>query len=110
MRRKLAPGNVHKKEDTDSIHELKIRQAGTTHEMLVKHLASLITCVELECDAPLFLLGCGCVHTHMRDEVPLCLPNCAGALATLLLCRSPGKASEERGPRGVKVSGLTRKC
>lgn len=91
MGRKGAPGNVHKKEDTGCIHELEICQAGTTHEMLVKHLELLITFIELRRDVELLSWGvCTCTYV---GTVRLCLPVCAGILVAPWLCHDTGEAS-----------------
>lgn len=68
MHRKAALGNVHKKEDTCGIPELKPCQTVTTHEILVKHLVLLTTFIELGCNAViLFFLGV-CVHICMTKS------------------------------------------
>lgn len=98
MHRKAALGNVHKKEDTCGIPELKTCQTVTTHEILVKHLVLLTTFIELGCNAViLFFLGV-CVHIHMYDKVQLCLADCDSVRAILLMRCSPGEASEVCGP------------
>lgn len=95
MGRKGAPGDIHKKEDTGRIHELEICQAGTTHEMPVKHLELLITFIKLGCAVELSSWvggGAVCTCTYV-DKVRLCLPVCAGILAAPWLCVGPGDAS-----------------
>lgn len=45
-------------------HELRVCRAGTTQEMLAKFLVSLITVIELGCNAVLFLSVCVYIHTR----------------------------------------------
>lgn len=68
MHRKVAPGNVCKKENTGGVHELKICQIGATHEMLVRHLVLLITFIELGCDAVIFFLVCVYIYICMAES------------------------------------------